>query len=395
MNQLSNVARYLAVRTILPISARCIGSVPQQSFQEQNLKNYVKVNSTNGKDTKLSLRWLRDNCSCPSCKDPVSGLRLNASIFEPKLKSSQFEDGFLNVTWQDDHKTSLKLDSLLDDTQRDIIWEKKTLWNKEIAKTIPFATVDFQKLLTTEATVAEMLDSVLKYGIVIVDGVPPTSEHTKQVVERVGPVARTFWGGVYDVVADLGLFEHPSYTGNTLKLHTDSCYYHHSPGLQAFHVTEHNGDGGINCFVDGFYIANKIKQEKPDVYEYLSKTPIPYRYFEERKQLHIIMEDYIIMHHPVTKNLVQVRYTPYDNDIYRTRPQNEMKQFYHSIETWKSELTNEEHIHWLQLKPGSVLLTDNWRIFHGRSSFNGKRVLCGMYLTRSDFLSKARTLGLI
>lgn len=37
---------------------------------------------------------------------------------------------------------------------------------------------------------------------------------------------------------------------------------------------------------------------------------------------------------------------------------------------------------------------DNWRVLHGRSSFNGKRRLCGAYVNRDDFISKYKLTNL-
>ena len=77
--------------------------------------------------------------------------------------------------------------------------------------------------------------------------------------------------------------------------------------LQAFHVLEHSGTGGKNKFVDGFFVAQKIKEEHPDVYEYLSKTPVSFKYIEPNLNLHLVNEDVLFKHHPVTKEFMQLR----------------------------------------------------------------------------------------
>ncbi|KAJ8726847.1 hypothetical protein PYW08_015244 [Mythimna loreyi] len=45
--------------------------------------------------------------------------------------------------------------------------------------------------------------------------------------------------------------------------------------------------------------------------------------------------------------------------------------------------------------PGTVMIMDNFRVLHGRTGFSGSRVLGGSYVARSDWLDKARALGLI
>jgi len=48
------------------------------------------------------------------------------------------------------------------------------------------------------------------------------------------------------------------------------------------------------------------------------------------------------------------------------------------------------------LKPGQVLLVDNWRVLHGRTAFEGgQRHVCGCYVARTELASAARVLGLL
>lgn len=371
-------------------------SQPQQLRVEEIVNQpaeYLKVQVGVDKVLWLSVNWLRDSCLCSSCKHPESGFRLNHQYHDPTLKQSRIEDGVLHLTWGDGHVTSLLVNTLSE--QNGGREPEKTLWDKETASTIPFTRLNFKDLLSSEQAVFLFLSSVFKYGIATVDDVPATSDDTKRVMERFGPIWRTFWGEVYHVVADLGQFAHPSYTGNAVQLHTDTNYYHEGAGLQAFHVLHHDGDGAINCFVDGFRVAKTIKQQQPEIYDFLSKTPIPFKYDEKVKKLHLVNEDTIFKHHPFSKNIVQIRYTPYDLDTYRCHPQQNMNQFYSGLKVLKDEISCDENRHWIHLKPGTVLVTDNWRILHGRSEFTGSRTLCGMYVSRSDYLSRLRSLGII
>jgi trimethyllysine dioxygenase len=43
------------------------------------------------------------------------------------------------------------------------------------------------------------------------------------------------------------------------------------------------------------------------------------------------------------------------------------------------------------MKPGTAVIVDNWRVLHGRSSFTGKRRLCGAYLNWDDYRSRINT----
>ena len=44
---------------------------------------------------------------------------------------------------------------------------------------------------------------------------------------------------------------------------------------------------------------------------------------------------------------------------------------------------------------GKVLLVNNWRVMHGRTSFQGERTMSVCYVGRTEFMSRARVLGLV
>jgi len=76
-------------------------------------------------------------------------------------------------------------------------------------------------------------------------------------------------------------------------------------------------------------------------------------------------------------------------------PSHNINEFYESYAHFVEILTREE-LYWEHyLQPGTVVIYNNWRMLHGRTSFTGKRFFGGCYISMSEFLSKARTLQLI
>ena len=58
-------------------------------------------------------------------------------------------------------------------------------------------------------------------------------------------------------------------------------------------------------------------------------------------------------------------------------------------------LANSNEFQWRHiLKPGELLIFNNWRILHGRGSFKGKRKMAGCYINMEDFSSRCKTIGL-
>lgn len=89
------------------------------------------------------------------------------------------------------------------------------------------------------------------------------------------------------------------------------------------------------------------------------------------------------------------RFNLSDLDVIDTIPQAEMLQFYTDVRLLASEFQRPDNEWWIQLKPGTVLLFDNWRLLHGRKIFSGQRNDVGCYVSRMEFMSVARTMGII
>ena len=54
----------------------------------------------------------------------------------------------------------------------------------------------------------------------------------------------------------------------------------------------------------------------------------------------------------------------------------------------RDSLSNKTEFQWRHiLKPGELLIFNNWRILHGRGSFKGKRKMSGCYINMEDFES--------
>ncbi len=76
-------------------------------------------------------------------------------------------------------------------------------------------------------------------------------------------------------------------------------------------------------------------------------------------------------------------------------PQSEVGTWYQHMRTMARLVRQEENEYRFRLSPGTVMIIDNWRLLHGRASYQGERVLRGCYYSRSDFMSKARHYGII
>ena len=181
-----------------------------------------------------------------------------------------------------------------------------------------------------------------------------------------------------------------AYTQEELRPHTDSTYSNDAPGLQLLLCCDYNAVGGDSIMVDGFKIAEFIKNENKEIFDILSNVEVPGRYIgdgvilEARRPIFRLNSD---------KELLQVSFNNYDRADFRLK--NElMIKFYQAIKKFDI-LANDQKFQWRHiLKPGELLIFNNWRILHGRSSFKGKRKMAGCYLNKEDFDSICKINGL-
>ena len=69
-------------------------------------------------------------------------------------------------------------------------------------------------------------------------------------------------------------------------------------------------------------------------------------------------------------------------------------KFYEAIKKFDLIANNKDYQWRHILKPGELLIFNNWRILHGRGSFNGVRKMSGCYINKEDFDSSCKLNGI-
>nr|CAD7459984.1 unnamed protein product [Timema tahoe] len=238
-----------------------------------------------------------------------------------------------------------------------------------------------------------LISSIIKFGVGFVQNVPPTLSATERVVQQVANVQRTFFGDMWEFSSNSMDHYDTAYTSNSLSAHTDGTYFIEAPGLQVFHCLHHDGEGGETLLVDGFRAAKDLLNLHPDSYKRLSSTPLEAEYFEPGK--HYSNIGYVLNHHPITKELQQIRFNLYDRSSFSTIPQEHVADIYADLQNLAQVIKDSEGEWWIKLSPGTVMLIDNWRVLHGRAAYTGHRKIGGCYQSRADFLNVARGLGVL
>ena len=106
------------------------------------------------------------------------------------------------------------------------------------------------------------------------DNTPATPEATESLLQTIGPIRNTHYGGFYDFTSDLSSKD-TAYTSESPEPHTDNTYFTEAAGLQALHLLSHtDGSGGESSLVDGFGAAAKLFDQDRRAYRQLSITPV-------------------------------------------------------------------------------------------------------------------------
>lgn len=243
---------------------------------------------------------------------------------------------------------------------------------------------------------------IQRYGCAVVEGLPApfSAAGTRAVVERLAPVRQSFFGGLWNILVTAeaeeeaggeGELEHgdTAYTNLALAAHTDGTYFADPPGLQFFQIPEHSGSGGETVLVDGFHVAERLQEEAPAAWRLLSSTPLHFHYYEQGVCLR--RAGPVFTQTPGGRLL---RYS-YNNDD-RTAaylPPEEEEAHYAALSALLRLLAARESQCRVRLRPDQLLVTNNWRVMHGRTRFTGARRLAGCYVSMEHFLGRCRLLA--
>jgi gamma-butyrobetaine dioxygenase len=326
--------------------------------------------------------WLRHNCRCPECLDPVTGQRLievsaipNGCVVTVEAESAQ---SVTVVFAPDRHRAVFSrawlaahalpggdaapgpgADPRTEDGKR--LWLAADVGGPGSAS---FPVADWDGYLADDAVRAASLDAVASLGFALLRGVPAAPGTVLRVAETFGFVRETNYGKLFDVrvVADPANL---AFTSRAIAPHTDNPYRDPVPTLQLLHCLRDASAGGDTGLVDGFAAAAALRREDPASFTVLTATPWPFAYADTETELRA--------RHPL------IALTP-DGRITAVRlnnrsmgplrlPYEQAAAAYAAYRAWASLLARPEFRLTMRLAPGDCLIFDNTRVLHARTAF--------------------------
>ncbi len=324
--------------------------------------------------------WLRERVNSDNFLDQKTQQRL----FDPTMLKNSSEiskvnisDKFLEVSFKDGACAKLVIENILKEFERDnelyfinnISW-KSDFQNKNIYK--------FSKNFFEEKIMYESLLDFYKYGFVIFENVPTQDNFIVNFANSIGSIRRTNFGEFFNVKSkpnpnDL------AYTSLPLAPHTDNPYRKPVPSIQLLHCIENEVGGGLSTLVDGLEVTKELKKEHPSFFQILTEIKVRFQFVDDN----VVLEDWAEMIQlDENKRLKQVRFSPRLDFV--PLMDKERLELYYAARNKISEMYNSEKFRIeFKLKPGDLLMMDNYRLLHGRTEYDaneGNRFLQGCYI---------------
>ena len=351
---------------------------------------WLQVTFTDGETGKFYVEWLRDNV--PSGRHQDRGQRtfdIN-SLPQQSLSEVTHTDDQVTITFDFERCSHVFTASWLHSHRNPSTLRTNptpVLWNAEGQNELCFA--DYSTLKSSRRDLHSWLRHIRDYGYGLLENVPTKPGTVLEVVEMFGYVRDTNYGKLFEVRAE----PNPSnlaFTKLGIGMHTDNPYRDPVPGLQLLHCLVNESDGGDTQLVDGFAVAEEIRQKYPEAFWLLSTQPVRFRYLDERSA--DLEATSPLIETNSHGEVIALRYNSRSAQAF-TFPSEVMADYYAAYRLLGELLHKPEARIEFRLTPGQLMIFDNQRVLHGRSSYEeGSRHLQGCYADKDSLRSFIRVL---
>ena len=336
--------------------------------------------------------WLRERVN----GDKFVDIRTKQRLFDPtqiqeniKINDINLSNNFLEVTFNDGASTKLSIQELIEEfSNNDFIkLIKKIEWDSTLDDLNIF---EFKENLFEKEEMYNALVNFYKYGFVIFKNVPTKDNFLINFANSIGSVRRTNFGEFFNVKSkpnpnDL------AYTSLPLAPHTDNPYRNPVPCIQMLHCIKNEVKGGFSTLVDGLTVTERLKKDYPNYYKILTETKVRFQFIDKD----VVLEDWAEMIKLDEQGkLKQVRFSPRLDFV--PLMDKEKLELYYSARKKISEFYNsDEYRIEFKLTSGDLLMMDNYRLLHGRTSYDaneGMRFLQGCYIDYDSTQGKLKHL---
>jgi gamma-butyrobetaine dioxygenase len=363
----------------------------------QGLADRVVIEWADGRVSPFHHVWLRDNCPCDQCVYSVTREQVFESVDAAEdlrpLATRIDSDGCLRIDWQDGHLSRfdpgwLRAHAYDDESRAERLAGKPQprLWHSDLQLPV----FDYIALMNDNAALLQWLLAVRDIGLTQVRGVPTEPGSLKLIAQRIAFIRESNFGVLFNVQSKADA-DSNAYTAFNLPLHTDLPTRELQPGLQFLHCLVNDAEGGESIFVDGFAIADALRQEEPQLFEALCEIPVEFRNKDRHSDYRCLAP---IIAVDALGRVAEIRMANFLRGAFDTSVA-QMPLLYRAYRRFIA-MTREPRFRLMQrLRPGELWCFDNRRTLHARNAFDpatGARHFQGCYVDRDELLSRVLVL---
>uniref|UniRef100_A0A0N4ZB93 SAM domain-containing protein n=1 Tax=Parastrongyloides trichosuri TaxID=131310 RepID=A0A0N4ZB93_PARTI len=384
-------------------------------------RRLIKVNFKNKQISGLfPYVWLRDSShdsKTYTITPAMTARNLTMKTFDVNITPDKVwhdkQSNCLKIIWPDGVESSydekwLKERNLIDDDvrkrRREVYLDKVKTWDAEKMKE-GLKKFNHFDVMEKDESLHDFLEAVCIDGIAVLKNGPINDkEAVNKIGNRIGFIQRTHFGNVFEVSLKSDASNMAYASDSELPFHTDFPSLSFPPQLQMLHMLNKAKEGGDSMFVDGFKVAEVLKQIDSESYDILTKYNI--EFIEEGYDIHEIdgkenRFDYNMMAKHKTIQLND------NKEVVKIQFGNAMRSYFYDVDnidmvqkiyTAMKKFTNicydPKYILRFPLENGDTVLWANTRLLHTRSSFishpNQPRTIIGCYFEWNYIKSRLR-----
>lgn len=335
-----------------------------------------------GKRTQeINALWLRERTQAADQLESMTQQRLfNSHAIDVALRleeAQRVDEHHIALTFSDGHHETFDLRVLAYELQDDTtIFPVPIAWDASLDQVR--VRFDWERVLAEPDYFRASLEAYLQFGYLILYSVPTDPERILQVGAHYGYVKETNFGRYFEV------YSRPSgndlaYRSVALGPHTDNPYRNPVPGIQLLHCLVNETTGGLSTLADSLKVLERLRQEDPDGYSLLKSVPVRFRFVDAGTEL---ITRRTMIQTDDDGRPTGVHYSP-RLDALPLLSDVQTRQFHRARQRLGELLTDSMYEARFALAAGELMLFDNSRVLHGRTSYDpteGHRHLQGCYL---------------
>ncbi|WP_375741340.1 TauD/TfdA family dioxygenase [Pseudomonas boanensis] len=327
----------------------------------------------------LPALWLRERTQDPSQLDSRTQQRLfDSHSLDAEIRLLSVDRVSADQAWlefNDGHRALFDFSLFASELDGTSVFPEAAGWDSSLDRTL--VTFGWRKI-EEDVQFMRSLEAYLKYGFIILQDVPTEPETILEVGRKFGYIKETNFGRYFEVYSKPDAND-LAYTTVHLGPHTDNPYRDPVPGIQLLHCLINETSGGLSTLVDSVSVVDQLAAEDPEGFVLLKNTPVRFRFIDKGTEL---VTHRTMIQTDSNGRTLGVHYSPrLDNlpllDI------DQMKAFHHARKRLGELFTDPAYEIRFPLRAGELMLFDNSRVLHGRTSFDrseGRRHLQGCYI---------------